>query len=470
MLVFALTACAMTACNLTGCSMAPPLKIPEVNVATGYKESGPWVNAQPADEFSRGDWWKLYNDQQLDALEQKLIANSPDLAAAVAHYMQAEAVSKQLNAQLLPQVNAVAGAQRNDLSDRRPLRNSTSGSYYNDFTLGLQASYEVDLWGRVHDLVASGKATAQAEQANLESVRLSLQAELAQQYIALRGLDQQIALLRDTVVAYRKTLELTTARYDGGIAPRLDVARARTQYETAQSQVEQALAQRALTEHAIAALLGESASNFSIAASADVITIPAIPVGVPSALLQRRPDIAAAQRTVAAANASVGVAKTAFFPSLTLGGALGFESSSLSTLIAAPSTFWAIGPSALLTLFDSGKRKAQVEQAQSVLDESGAKYRSVVIAAFQQVEDNLALLNHYQSAAASQQSAVTAAKQALDYSSSRYKEGASSYLDVTASQTDALQTQRDLLTLETLRLHASVDLIRALGGGWQTHS
>ncbi len=180
--------------------------------------------------------------------------------------MQAEAVSKQLNAQLLPQVDAVAGAQRNDLSDRRPLRTTTSGSYYNDFTLGLQASYEVDLWGRVHDLVASGKATAQAEQANLESIRLSLQAELAQQYIALRGLDQQIALLRDTVVAYSKTLELTTARYDGGIAPRLDVARARTQYETAQSQVEQALAQRALTEHAIAALLGESASTFSIAA------------------------------------------------------------------------------------------------------------------------------------------------------------------------------------------------------------
>ena len=441
-----------------------------VNVAGSSKESGPWVNAQPADDLSRGEWWKLYNDQQLDALEQKLISNSPDLAAAVAHYLQAEAISKQLNAQILPQVIAVAGAQRNDLSDRRPLRNSAGGSYYNDFSVGVQASYEIDLWGRVRDLVASGKATEQAEQANLESLRLSLQAELAQQYIALRGLDQQIALLRDTVVAYSKTLELTTARYDGGIAPRLDVARARTQYETAQSRVEQALAQRALTEHAIAALLGESASAFSITASTDVITIPSIPVGVPSTLLQRRPDIAAAQRRVAAANASVGVAKTVFFPSLTLGGALGFESNSLSTLIAAPSMFWAIGPGALLTLFDSGKRKAQVEQAQSVLDESGAKYRSVVISAFQQVEDNLALLHHYQSAAQSQQSAVAAAKQALDYSSSRYREGASSYLDVTTSQTDALQTQRDLLSLETLRLHASVDLIRALGGGWQAHS
>ncbi|HEY7986294.1 MAG TPA: efflux transporter outer membrane subunit [Methylophilaceae bacterium] len=455
---------------LSACSMAPPLKIPEVNVASSYKEGAPWTTAQPADELPRGDWWKLYNDQELDALEQKLMANSPDLAAAVAHYMQAEAVSKQLKAQLLPQIDGVAGAQRNDLSDRRPLRNTTSGSYYNDFTLGVQASYEVDLWGRVHDLVASGKATAQAEQANLESIRLSLQAELAQQYIALRGLDQQIALLRDTVVAYKKTLDLTTARYDGGIAPKLDVARARTQYETAQSQVEQSLAQRALTEHAIAALLGDSASTFSIAARTDVIAIPVIPVGVPSTLLQRRPDIAAAQRTVAAANASVGVAKTAFFPALTLGGALGFESTSLSTLIAAPGTFWAIGPTALLTLFDGGKRKAQVAQAQSVLDESGAKYRGVVITAFQQVEDNLALLNHYQSAATSQQSAVDAAKQALDYSTSRYKEGAASYLDVTASQTDALQTQRDLLTLDTLRLHASVDLIRALGGGWQAHS
>jgi NodT family efflux transporter outer membrane factor (OMF) lipoprotein len=465
LVVFALTACALTAC-----SMAPPLKIPEVNVATAYKEGGQWTAAQPSDELPRGDWWKLYNDPQLDALEQKLIANNPDLAAAVAHYMQAEAVSKQLKAQLLPEINGTAAAQRNDLSDRRPLRSTNGGSYYNDFSVGVQASYEVDLWGRVHDLVASGKATAQAEQANLESVRLSLQAELAQQYIALRGFDQQIALLRDTVVAYRKTLELTTARYDGGIAPRLDVARARTQYETAQSQVQQTLAQRALTEHAIAALLGDSASTFSIAERTDVIAIPAIPVGVPSTLLQRRPDIAAAQRTVAAANASVGVAKTAFFPSLNLGGALGFESTTLGTLIAAPSTFWTIGPTALLTLFDHGKRKAQVEQAQAVLDESGAKYRSVAIAAFQQVEDNLALLNHYQLAAESQQSAVTAAKQALDFSTNRYKQGGASYLDVTASQTDTLQTQRDLLTLDTLRLHASVDLIRALGGGWQVHS
>jgi NodT family efflux transporter outer membrane factor (OMF) lipoprotein len=457
---------------LQACSMAPAMKTPEVPVANSYKETPAWMAgtdgmvAKPADELPRGAWWKVYRDAELDALEERLVANNPDLAAAVAHYAQAEAFSRQLRSSLFPSLDGTANAQRLRQSENRPLRSATSPNEYNDYSIGVQASYEVDLWGRVSNLVKSGKATAQAEKADLESTRLSLQAQLAQNYIALRGIDQQVALLGDTVAAYRKALDLTKVRHDNGIAPGLDVARAETQYQTAQSQVEQSLAQRALAEHAIAALVGASVSEFSIASRVDEIAVPSIPLGVPSTLLQRRPDIASAQRRVESANASVGVAKAAFFPSLTLGGALGFESASASNWLTAPSTFWAIGPSVLLNLFDAGKRKAQVAQAQAVLDETGANYRGVVIGAFQQVEDNLALINHYSKAAESQQSAAAAAKQSEDFSISRYRQGAASYLEVTASQTAALQTQRDLLDLNTRRLQASVQLIRALGGGW----
>jgi NodT family efflux transporter outer membrane factor (OMF) lipoprotein len=452
--------------------MAPDVKMPEVAVAENYKETPSWMQgtdgmvAKPADELPRGAWWKVYGDSELDGLEDRLIANNPDLAAAVAHYTQAEAYSRQLRSSLFPSLDGTTNLERSRESQNRPLRGATSPNEYSDYSIGVQASYEVDLWGRVSNLVKSGKASAQAEKANLESTRLSLQAQLVQNFIALRGLDQQIELLSDTLGAYRKALDLTKIRHDHGIAPGVDVASAETQYQTAQSQVEQSLAQRALAEHAIAALVGASVSEFSITSRVDEIVLPSIPLGVPSTLLQRRPDIAAAQRLVESANASVGVAKAAFFPSLTLSSAMGFESASASNWLAAPSAFWAIGPAILVNLFDAGKRKAQVAQAQAVFDESGAQYRSVVIAAFQQVEDNLALLNHYSKAAESQQSAAAAAKQSLDFSISRYRQGAASYLEVTTSQTAALQTQRDLLDLNTRRLQASVQLIRALGGGW----
>jgi NodT family efflux transporter outer membrane factor (OMF) lipoprotein len=449
-----------------GCSMAPPLKVPQIDVAQDYKETAPWMVAKPADALPRGAWWKLYGEAELDALEEKLVANNPDLAAAVAHYAQAQAYTTQLRSGFYPSLDATADAQRSRQSGNRPAAGSGPNEY-SAYSIGVQASYELDLWGRVRNLVDAGIASEQASKADLESTRLSLQAELAHNYIALRGFDQQVALLRDTVVAYRKTLELTNVRHEGGIAAGLDVALARTQYEAAQSQVEQTLAQRALAEHAIAALIGASVSQFSIAPRTGEIAMPVIPVGVPSTLLQRRPDIAAAQRRMAAANASIGVAKAAYFPNLTLSGVLGHQSSSLGSLIAAPSTFWAIGPAMLLNLFDGGLRKGQVAQAQAVLDETSAQYRGVAIGAFQQVEDNLALLNHYRTAAESQQAAAAAAQQALDFATTRYKEGAASYLDVTISQTPALQNQRDLLDLNTRRLQASVQLIRALGGGWE---
>ncbi|HSH73710.1 MAG TPA: efflux transporter outer membrane subunit [Methylophilaceae bacterium] len=451
---------------LSACSLAPELKSPEVPVAENYKETAPWMPARPADELSRGPWWKLFGDPQLDQLQEQLITNNPDLAAAVANYKQAQAYSDQLRSGLFPTLTGTGNAQRNRQSDRRPLRSANSDSEYSSYSIGVQADYEIDLWKRVSNQVAAGKASAEAARADLESARLSLQAQLAENYVVLRGLDKQIALLRDTVTANKKSLDLTRARYDGGIAPKLDVARAQTQHDTAQSQVEQALAQRAITEHAIAALVGTSVSQFSIAPTAAEMPVPEVPLGVPSSLLQRRPDIAAAQRRVAADNASIGVARAAFFPSLTLSGIIGFQSDTAGNWIAAPNTFWSIGPSLLMNLFDAGKRKAQVRQAEAALDESGARYRSVVIGAFQQVEDNLALLNHYRAAAESQESASAAAQQSLDFAMSRYKAGAASYLEVATSQALALQTQRDLLDLNTRQLRASVQLIRALGGGW----
>jgi NodT family efflux transporter outer membrane factor (OMF) lipoprotein len=342
----------------------------------------------------------------------------------------------------------------------------TSPNEYSSYTIGVEADYEFDLWGRIRNQVASGSASERAAQADLESARLSLQALLADAYITLRGLDREIALLNDSVAAYQKALDLTTERHNGGIASGLDVARAQTQLESTRSQAKQTLALRAVVEHAIAVLVGESASNFTIEARLVDIALPIIPAGVPSTLLQRRPDIAAAQRRIAAANANIGVAKAAFFPAVTLSGVIGFQSSESANFISAPNTFWAIGPSLFLTLFDGGRRTAEVARTQAVLDEAGATYRSVVLNAFKQVEDNLALLNYYREAAENERAAVTAAQRSLDYATTRYREGAVNYLEVVASQTTTLQTQRDALDLDTRQRRASVQLIRALGGGW----
>ena len=457
---------------LGGCSLAPPLKVPDVPVAASYKEEAPWTKAEPADRLPRDAWWSLYGDADLAALEKKLIANSPDLAAALARYQEAQAVSDQLRSGLFPTLFGTANAQRDRQSEKKPLRvlGPTSPNEYGSYTVGAELDYEVDLWGRVRNEVASGNASAQAAEADLESARLSLEAGLADTYIVLRGLDREVQLLKDTVTAYEKALDLTKARRSGGIASGLDVARAQTQLDSARSQVEQTLAQRALSEHAIAALIGESASSFAIEPRLADIALVQVPPGVPSTLLQRRPDIAAAERRVEAANAQIGVARAAFFPAITLDAQAGFQSSEAGNWIKAPNTYWSIGPSLLLTLFDAGKRKAEVAQAQAALDEAGAKYRSVAVQAFREVEDNLALLNHYRSAAESDKSAVEAAQRTLDFSLTRYREGAVSYLDVVTAQTTMLDIQREALDLDTRQLRASVQLIRAIGGGWSDAS
>jgi NodT family efflux transporter outer membrane factor (OMF) lipoprotein len=453
---------------LSACSLAPPLKTPNIPAADSYKELGPWAQAQPADRLPRDSWWTLYHSAELDELQKRLIAGNPTLAAALADYAQARALSDQARAGLFPTLGIGAGVERDRESVNAPLRGPTTPTNYNNNSLGASVSYELDLWGQIRNEVAAGEANAAASAADLENARLSLIAQLADDYIQLRSLDRDSAILDATVKAYSRALSLTEQRHDAGIAPGLDVSQAQTQLDAARSQVAQTLAQRALMEHAIAALLGEPASSFSIKPDIVAITLPVIPSGVPTTLLQRRPDIAAAQRRMVAANANIGVARAAYFPNLTLGAQGGFQSTAFSNWLSAPSSFWAIGPNALLSVFDGGLRRAQVAQARAEFDASAANYRGIAIGAFQQVEDSLATLNHYHDAAVEEKAAVDAAQRTLDFSMALYVKGAVDYLIVVTSQTAVLQTQLDSLSLDTLQLRASVDLIRALGGGWES--
>jgi NodT family efflux transporter outer membrane factor (OMF) lipoprotein len=452
---------------LGACSLAPSLKTPDVPTAAVYKELGPWTPAQPADRLSRGSWWMLYRSPELNELQSRLIAGNPTLAAALANYAQARALSDQARAGLFPTLGLGAQVQRDRESLNDPLRGATTPTYYNANTLSGSVGYELDLWGQIRNQVAAGEANAAASAADLENARLSLIAQLVDDYIQLRDLDRDSAILDQAVKAYTRALGLTEQRHDAGIAPGLDVSQAQTQLNTARSQAAQTLAQRALMEHAIAALLGVSASTFSIERQTGAIELPQIPSGVPATLLQRRPDVAAAQRRMIAANANIGVARAAYFPSLTLSAQGGFESGAFSNWLGAPSAFWAIGPNALLTVFDGGLRRAQVAQARAEFDASAANYRGVVVSAFQQVEDSLATVNHYHDAVMEETAAVAAAQHTLDLAMTLYTQGATDYLTVVISQTALLQDQLQSLNLDTLQLRSSVDLIRALGGGWE---
>jgi NodT family efflux transporter outer membrane factor (OMF) lipoprotein len=457
----------IAALTLAGCSFAPRLQLPDVPVAESYKEPAPWVPAAPADRLPREAWWQWYGDPDLDRLQAQLIERSPDLQAALARYQQARAFADQLRSGLFPSFALSASGARARQSETRPPTGQATPRHYESYGIGIEASYEVDLWGRVRNDVTAGRLQASAAAADLESARLSLQAQLADYYIALHGVDREAALLADTVAAYERALSLTKERHAAGIVSGLDVARAETQLQTARSQRSQNQALRATLEHAIAVLVGESPSEFSLEPRSRPLRLPDIPRDVPANLLQRRPDIAAAQRRTAAANASVGVARAAYFPSITLSGVYGFESNRSSDWLTAPNAAWSVGPSLLLELFDAGRRRARVEQARAVLDEAGATYKAVVLSAFQEVEDSLALLHHYGNAAESERAAVTSAQRSLEFAMNRYREGAVSYLEVVQSQTIALDAQRGALDLETRQLRASVALIRALGGGWE---
>jgi NodT family efflux transporter outer membrane factor (OMF) lipoprotein len=460
--------CATAAATLLlgGCSFAPRLQTPQIPTSDTYKETGSWTQAQPSDRLPRDGWWRVYGVPELDDLQQQLIAGNPSLATAAADYAQARALYEQARAGLFPSLGLSASVDRSRESLNAPLRGLATPTYYDTNTLQGNIGYEIDLWGQIRNQVAAGKANAQAAAADLENARLSLAAQLTDNYIQLRSLDRTGAILEDTVKAYTRAVSLTQQRHDAGIAPGLDVSQAQTQLNAAQSQAAQTLAQRALVEHAIAALLGLSASTFAIRPAVVEISLPHVPTGIPGAVLQRRPDIAAAQRRMIAANANIGVARAAYFPTLTLGAQGGFQSNSFANWISAPSSFWAIGPNALLTVFDGGLHRAQVAQARAEFDASAANYRGVVISAFQQVEDSLASLNHDYDAAQEEKAAVTSAQRTLDLSNVLYVRGATDYLTVITAQTALLQTQLQALNLDTLQLHASVDLIRALGGGW----
>ena len=464
-------AAATTVALVAGCAGAPKVQLPEVPAAPAFKEArGPWVEAStsnsPAIVFD--GWWKAYGDPELDALQQRLVDNSPDLASALARYQQARAATDTLRAAQTPTVNSSLNVQRDRQSERRPLRvlGPTSPDWYNSATLGLDVSYEVDLWGRISQQVAAGLASEHAAQADLAAARLALQAQLADAMLALRGLDRDDELLADAEQAYARAFDLIDRRHKAGIASGLDQARAEGQLESARSQHRQSQAQRAVLEHAIAALVGANPSTFSIAPAKVELAMPVVPTGLPSTLLERRPDIVAARERVVAATATLGVARTAYFPSVVLGGQGGFQTADLGRFVEAPNLFWAIGPTLAFNLFDGGRRKAEEARAKASLDEVSERYRGTVLTAFQQVEDQLVLLDRYGEALEAERKSVDAAERSLALATNRYRAGAAAYLEVVTSQTAGLQARRSAVDLATRQRRATVALVRALGGGW----
>ena len=463
-----LCASAIAALMLGGCSLAPAYHTPSLpSVPDTFKEAGAeWKTATPLDQQARGSWWSVYGDSTLDQLETKLDAESPSLAAALARYDTARAFESQLNAGLFPQLGALANPTRNRQSDNRPLRGTHQPNEYDADTVAVGFNYDLDLWGRVRNEVSAGHALSQAAQADLATAKLSLEARLADNYMRLRGYDMQTAILQDSLKAYTRALTLTENRHQGGIASGLDVSRAQTQLHDAQAQVTDVQAQRALTEHAIASLIGEPASSFSIAPVQVSPSAPVTPPGLPSSLLERRPDIAAAERRAYAANAGIGVARAAFFPDVSLSAAYGFQDTGAGNLLTLGNRFWSLGPLAVLPLFDAGLRRAKVDQAKAEFDAASANYRQTVLDAFRQVEDDLVLLRDLGVEMQQEEQAAASAQQTMTIATNRYREGIVNYLDVVTAQTAALSAQRNAETIRTRRLQASVDLIRALGGGW----
>ena len=450
---------------LSGCSLAPAYAPPATPVVTAFKEQGPWTPAAPADAEARGQWWAMFSDPVLDDLEARAETANPSLAAAVAAYDQAHALSAQARAGLLPEIDGNATAQRTRRSENAPLRAGGPDEYKTD-QLGVSMAYEVDLWGRLRNLSAGAGDRAQASAADLKSMRLSLQADLADDYLTLRGLDAQLRLLGVTATAYERALELTQILHDGGNATGLDVARAQTQLSTIKAQITDVGAQRALIEYAVAALVGESASTFSLAPVTITLPHPKVAVSAPSLLLQRRPDIAAAERRAAAANADVGVARAAQFPALMLDGSAGWQTAGGINLLQAPNTLWMVGPQLLGPIFDGGRRRAGVQASRAAFDQASANYRGVVLNAFRDVEDQMALANRLAAEAKDQTDAVTAARRSVELANIRYRQGVATFLDVVTAQTAALAAEQAEIQLNTRRLQASVNLTRTLGGAW----
>jgi NodT family efflux transporter outer membrane factor (OMF) lipoprotein len=456
---------------LGGCLVGPNYKAPAVPAPPAYSDSGhngDWASAKPADAADRGAWWAVYQDPELNDLEQRCASANQNIAAALHVYEQAHDLVRVNRAALYPTVSIGGSASRNRISNTTPLRPAASPADYWEFLIPLNISWEPDLWGGVRRQIESSAANAQASAADLADTRLSLQGMLAVTFLQLRGLDLQAQLLRSTLDTYTQTLQLTQALRKGGLVTEIDVQEAQAQLEEARAQLIDLGEQRAQYEHAIAVLIGEPATDFHIAERPLVGNPPAVPTGVPSELLQRRPDIAAAERRVAAANALIGVAKAAYYPNITLGAGGGVETDMVSQLFNSGSAQWNAGPSASEILYDAGRRKAQVDYAVAQREQATALYREQVLSAFRDVEDQLSALRVLEEEATVQQRAVDAAKQSTDLSLLRYKRGLAAYLEVLTSQTVELNDERAAAALVARRIVASAQLQMALGGGWSS--
>ncbi|MDB5987831.1 MAG: efflux system, outer rane lipoprotein NodT family [Nevskia sp.] len=472
---------AVLAAAIAACSLAPSYKAPETAASDGYKESagtadasaanapvnvGTWTAAQPADSATRGAWWTAFGDPLLNDLENRAFAANQNLAAAVARYRQARDAADIAGTSLFPIIGLTASGVRERISKYAPTNTTGAAKVGGDYVLRAQTSYELDFWGRVRNTIAAARSRAQASAADLETAQLSIQAELAGDYFELCGLDAQIDLLSATVNAYREALRITQNRYDGGVAAIVDVDQATTQLETAQVQLADTRLSRMQLEHAIAILTGVPPSTFTLEPTPLRLQPPAIVAGLPSQLLQRRPDVASAERQVFAANAEIGVTRAAWFPTFSLDGNIGFESGSTGNWIEAPARMWSLGPSAALTLFDWGLRHAQNDQAIAAFDETVANYRQTVLTAYGEVEDQLAAIRWLDVQLAAQDRAVASSQNSLDQSNYRYKGGIVTYLEVVTAQNAALQAQQAALNLRVRRLNAALQLIKAVGGDW----
>jgi len=463
---------------LGGCMVGPKYVKPTVPMAPAFKEQVPdsykqsdgWKPAQPSDQALRGNWWEVFGDPQLNALEEQLTASNQDLKVAEARFRQARAMIRFNRSEEFPTISTSPSIVNERDSANQPyfppsLANNGTGA----FTLPFDLSYEVDLWGRVRRTVSASREEAQATAADLQTANLSLHAELAVDYFELRSADDQRQLLDNTVAAYTDALKLTQNRFEGGAAPKSDVAQAQTQLDGARVQDTDITVTRAQFEHAIATLIGKPPAEFSITpAPSTVMELPVIPVGLPAALLERRPDIAAGERRVAEANDQIGIARAAFFPSLVLGATGGFTGTSITNWLSWPSRMWAVGPQLSQTIFDAGRRRAVSEGATANYDGTVASYRQTTLTAFQEVEDNLAALSILEKESQQQKEATTSAEESLQLFTNRYQGGVDNYLQVITAQTVLLTNQRNDIDIERRRMDASVLLVKAIGGGWDT--
>jgi NodT family efflux transporter outer membrane factor (OMF) lipoprotein len=451
---------------LGGCTVGPKYARPTVPTAPvdAFKETDGWKPAQPSDQLHRGNWWEIFGDPQLNALEGELTVSNQDLKVANARFVEARAMVHYNRAAQFPTISTSPGIESLRDSANTPYLPAISTT--GDFALPFDLSYELDVWGRVRRTVSASREEAQATAGDLATVNLSLHAELAYDYFELRSADAQKRLLDDTVKTYQDALQLTVNRFEGGAAPKSDVAQAQTQLQTTMVQDTDVAVQRAQFEHAIAILIGKPPAAFSLSALPLNLAPPDMSAGLPSQLLERRPDVAAAERRVAEANDQIGIARAAYYPTVILGASAGFEGDSITNWLTWPSRFWAVGPSLAETLFDGGRRRATSTAARANYDATVANYRESTLTAFQQVEDNLAALRILTQEAQQQKEATASAEESLQIFTNRYIGGRDPYLQVLTAQTITLQNERNDVDILRRRMDASVLLIKALGGGW----